>query len=199
MFCDCPESKRYGKIETVSYAICTLCERIFWSATDSKDLIASEISLTLEFDEPADLGSAEIATRLELLSWLDALLAKADFVQGTVAVDWSIFDDEELQEQIKDQEIVYLSQKLSDWRLEIIEDGEEAHEGQILRSDLAIAPIEELLKVAMKNLWDEMGEYLQKENARSLADYISEKDFLNLKVTCSVEYLNLIWKLDSQL
>ena len=190
--CKCESVKRNGEIEGIAYTVCLSCQNLMWTATEDKDLISSRLGFRLELHE----GGTSALTRRELLSWVEERIASKIEVLGTLTVDWDYFDDAELEEPIDGVQYFWIDQALSEWRLEVVDDGEEPYEGQFTATDLADQSPSELLKGGVRNLWDHMGEYLQRENAKSVCAVLTGELFMGRKVDCTIHETDCIWTLD---
>jgi hypothetical protein len=192
--CNCQGQKRTGEIEGILYTVCLSCQNLMWTATDSKDLISSRLEFKFELQE----AGSSTPSRRELLTWVEERIANKMDVHGSLTVDWDYFDDEELDEAIDTVEYFWIDQTLSEWRLEVVDEGEEPYEGQFTSSDLTDLSPSELLKGGVRNLWDHMGEYLQRENAKSVCAVLSGQLFMGLKVECTISETDCIWTLDER-
>lgn len=203
-WCGCEEKAKSGKIEGIEFEACLSCENLSWEPTETKNFFAATIDLSIEFEDP----SAANDTRGNFVAWLNEVLASFE-QDWELSVDRRYLDEETLVEPIEDGAYETINLRMSKYRFDVVEDGEETGWFGIYESELQNLSDEELAKRAVINLWSHMVDYQLYEVAKLLIEHIENHRFRSISnpasqanrgsaVTVSYNGQELIWTLSEK-
>jgi len=203
--CRCGIEVRSGSLGGVNFSICTECRYLIWEPFEEATFVRPVYDLEFEIS-----NLNEATSRDSFLSWIDSGLQKfgADHViDREWFVDYYGFDEiEELDIQLAkfceeylngDTEFtVRIVEQITRWDLPRAREESDELEHDIVESkELGQYSTRELLGGAIKDIWREMGEYLQQDRAFRLRDAFAELEFDGTSVVVK----NVSWDLENTL
>ncbi len=196
--CECKSEVRAGSFQGVNFRICLKCRYLQWEPHEGLTFIRPEF--VYKFQLRPDVEQFQL---VELMTWLEGALQAFQKLNLAIDYEWlglediGDFDSDWASDLIEDfvefgEVALKIVSNISIWEMELPEEEREGFVDPLVVSKLASYTTDQLLVETLREMWFEMGDYMQKAQAHGLMEFLSAHEIRGPQLVISLQEFDLV-------